>query len=208
MMSTGNAIQSSEKKGTAPFFSVASADRVGSVKNILLTGVPRIGKTTVIESIAAALGDRVGGIITREIREGGRRTGFSIESLDGERRVLASRRQRNGPRVGPYGVNVGNLEAVGIRALDRALKEKSIIIIDEIGKMELISAEFRAMIMRALDSRIPVVATLGIARNPFLDGIRGRTDVSLIEVTNENRMDLPRQILKLLEGHDSTMGDT
>ena len=183
------------------------------MKNILVTGAPGIGKTTVIERVAAALGDRAGGIITKEIREGGRRTGFSIESLDGERRVLATREpsphgQSPTPRVGPYRVNLGNLEAVGVQAIDRALKEKGVIIIDEIGKMELISAEFRAMIMKALDSRTPMVATVGIARNRFLSGIRRRADVCLIEITTRNRMDLPKQILRLLEGHDNTMAGT
>jgi nucleoside-triphosphatase len=166
--------------------------------NLLLTGVPGVGKTTVIERIAALLGDRAGGILTREIREAGRRTGFSIESLDGERRVLATRHRKGGPRVGPYTVIVENLEKVAIRALESAVEAGDVVIVDEIGKMELLSEKFRDIIIRVLDSDVDVVATLGVARNPFLDAIRKRPDTEIIEVTMSNRKEMAARVTGLI----------
>jgi nucleoside-triphosphatase len=98
--------------------------------NIILTGVPGIGKTTLIEGVADALGERAGGVVTREIREGGSRTGFAIESLDGERRILASRHFEHGPRVGPYRVSLDSLEAVGVGALRRALDRRQVVVME------------------------------------------------------------------------------
>jgi nucleoside-triphosphatase len=167
--------------------------------NIILTGAPGIGKTTLAEKIARTLGDRAAGFVTREIRQGGGRTGFAIESLDGERRILASKEPKAGPRVGRYAVNVGNLEAVAIGALKRALDGQRVIVIDEIGKMELISPGLRAMILEALDSRLPAVATMGVSRNAFMEAVRARDDVEVIRITAENRDALKNRILAILE---------
>ena len=176
--------------------------------NILLTGVPGVGKTTVVDRVVAHLEDRPGGIITREIRERGRRSGFSIEALDGERRVLASKHLREGPRVGPYRVDVASLEGVGVAALARALSSGRIAVIDEIGKMELISPAMRDMIMRVLDSDLDTVCTLGVSGNPFLDAIRRRSDVTVIQVTPGNREGLHRRVLEMLgSGGPSNTGE-
>ena len=46
-------------------------------KALLLTGVPGVGKTTVIRKVADALAARrVRGFLTREMRSRGRRVGF------------------------------------------------------------------------------------------------------------------------------------
>lgn len=167
--------------------------------NIILTGVPGIGKTTLIESIAVALGDRAGGVVTREIREGGSRTGFAIESLDGERRVLASKHIRQGPRVGPYGVDVESLEAVGVGAVRRALDRRQVVVIDEIGRMELISPDFKAMILEALESDLPTIATLGVSKLAFMNAVKKRPDVKIIGITTENRDRLRDRLLEMIE---------
>jgi nucleoside-triphosphatase len=174
------------------------AIRFCDAMNLLLTGKPGVGKTTLVMKVAGALGNRAGGVITREVREGGKRRGFSIESLDGEKRILASTEFPGGPSVGRYRVSLENLEAVGIPALDRSLAERRVIIIDEIGKMELKSGAFRAIIIRALDSELPVVATIGISNTPFLQKIKRREDVLLVEVTAENRDELEQEVLRLI----------
>lgn len=167
--------------------------------NIILTGVPGIGKTTLIERIAGALGDRAGGVVTREIREGARRTGFVIESLDGERRILASRHLKQGPRVGPYRVDVENLEAVGVGALRRALGRRQVVVMDEIGKMELISPDFKAMILEVLESDLPTIATMGVSKHAFMEAVRKRPDVKIIAVTAGNREGLRDRLLEMIE---------
>jgi nucleoside-triphosphatase THEP1 len=167
--------------------------------NIVLTGIPGIGKTTVVEQLADLLRGRAGGFVTREVREGGRRTGFIIMPLEGETAMLATRHEKGSPRVGPYKVLVDNLEAVGVTAVERALSDRKIMIVDEIGKMELMSALFRDIILRGLESDLPLVATLSVSRDPFSESIRRRSDVALMEVKLDNRRSLPGTILELLE---------
>ena len=167
--------------------------------NVVLTGRPGIGKTTIIETVAEVLGPRAGGIITREIRDRGRRTGFSIASLDGETRLLATKQRKGGPRVGPYTVLVESLDDLGVKELGRALAEKEVLIIDEIGKMELISKAFRNMILRVLDCEVTTLATLSVARDPFMEAVRRRGDVHVIEVTEHNRDGLPARIIQLID---------
>jgi nucleoside-triphosphatase len=61
------------------------------MNNLLLTGYPGSGKTTVIMRLLA-LGDfDAGGFYTEEIREGNTRTGFKIVTLGGEEATLAGR---------------------------------------------------------------------------------------------------------------------
>ena len=167
--------------------------------NLIVTGRPGIGKTTVIEQVAAALGTRAGGFLTREVRRAQRRSGFLIESLDGQRRLLATRDRAGAPRVGPYRVIVSNLDAVGTHAVERALDMKEIVVVDEIGKMELISEAFRDIMLRALDSDKTVVATLGVSKDPFSEAVRCRPDISLLEVSRDNREVMASRIIRLIE---------
>ncbi len=167
---------------------------------ILVTGTPGIGKTTVVERVVAHLGDMAGGFITREIRERGSRTGFMIETLDGQKAVLATLEGKAKPRVGRYHVIVSNLENVGVVAIEHALQEGKIIVVDEIGKMELLSPRFRDTILRVLDREVSLLATIGVGKDPLLRSIRKRRDIQLMKVTKEKRNDLPMKILKLL-GH-------
>jgi len=165
---------------------------------ILLTGAPGVGKTTAVRKIARLLGERAGGFLTEEIREHGTRTGFAIESLDGQREVLAKRGALPGPRIGPYTVIVRNLEAVAVGALEGAVARGKVVLIDEIGKMEMESEAVRHGILRVLDGPTHVVATLGIARHPFMDAVRARRGVELIEITRENRDGIPARVMELL----------
>lgn len=169
-------------------------------KNILLAGVPGIGKTTVIRKIAACLGALAGGVVTEELRERGRRVGFTIESLCGEKMLMATTRNLPGPKIGRYTVIVENLEKVGIAAIERALDDDRIVLVDEIGKMEMLSLGLRQTILKALDSRSDTVSTLGVARHPFLDCVRSRDDVRVFEVTLGNRDTLPGDIVAMLRG--------
>ena len=175
--------------------------------NLVVTGVPGIGKTTLVDRVVEVLEDRAGGVLTREVREGGSRTGFAIESLDGQRRVLASCHFKEGPKVGRYRVSVENLEAVGVGAVRRALSRRQVVIIDEIGKMELISPAFKAIILEALESDLPTVATMGVSRIAFMDAVRKRPDVEIIRITAANRDGLRDRVLDMLKAARSDGGE-
>ena len=168
---------------------------------LLLTGKPGIGKTTVIQRAVAELvgrGFKVGGMMTREVREKGTRIGFEVENLSTKHRGwLAHINQPSGPRISKYRVNLKDLEEIGARAILNAVTQADIIVIDEIGPMELFSKAFRDSVMKALQSGKAVLGTIHYrARGSFIEDIRRRGDVEIIEVTYENRDRLPNLIIE------------
>jgi len=159
---------------------------------ILITGIPGIGKTTAIIRTAEKLkaqGYKIGGMITKEKREGYVRVGFEIQDLATQRQGwLAHVKQPNGPRTGKYRVNLTHLEGVGANAIQDATKTADIIIIDEIGPMELHSKAFKEAVMQASDSAKPVIASVHCnATDAFVRDIKARQDAEVYEVTLENR---------------------
>jgi nucleoside-triphosphatase len=167
---------------------------------LLLTGRPGVGKTTIIRTVAARMGASAGGFYTDEIRERGRRTGFRLVSLDGTTGILASVNISGPHRVGKYGVHLRDLEQVGVQALLRAIQQPGVpvVVIDEIGKMELFSSDFRQATLAALDSPKVVLASVMAGPQPWVDAIKARSDVTLVEVTLANRQALPERIHRWL----------
>lgn len=157
------------------------------LENVLLSGTPGVGKTTLIRRVLEPFRAEVGGFFTSELREGGRRVGFGITSLDGEQGVLAHIGIKGPFRVGKYGVDLGCLERIGVGALRGAICEKRLVVIDEIGKMELLSERFQEVVWEVLASSRPVLGTLTLARTSFTDQIRSRSDVEIVEVRRDNR---------------------
>jgi nucleoside-triphosphatase len=168
---------------------------------LFLTGVPGVGKTTVIRRVAARLGECAGGFYTEEIREDGRRTGFRLAALHGPVGLLASVNIDSQQRVGKYGVHLQDLERVGVQALRRAVirPDVAVVVVDEIGKMELFSAAFQKVVEEALSSPKPVLATVMVASQPWVNRLKSRSDVTLIEVTRANRQSLPERIFHWLQ---------
>jgi nucleoside-triphosphatase len=169
---------------------------------LLLTGRPGLGKTTVIRRIVDQLGRRAGGFYTEEIREGGRRTGFRLLALDGPEGILASVNISGPDRVGKYGVHRADLDRVGVAALERAIEQPGVrvVVVDEIGKMEISSPAFRAAVLLALESPKPVLGTVMAGAHPWVDAIKRRPDVTVVELTRANREALPQEALQWLQG--------
>ncbi|MFW9927710.1 MAG: NTPase [Candidatus Thorarchaeota archaeon] len=169
-------------------------------QNILLTGRPGIGKTTAIRRITEKIEPiRVGGFFSYEIRESGKRVGFAIETFSGEKGILAHVNLNTRYRVGKYQVSVEDIDSVIIPELQKAREEKEIIIIDEIAKMELFSKMFAPEVRKCLDTG-RVVGTIQERRVPFLDEVKHRPDVSILELTPSNRDAIPMQVLSILDG--------
>ncbi|MCL5045259.1 MAG: NTPase [Actinobacteria bacterium] len=157
------------------------------MKNVLLTGAAGAGKTTIIKRAVRRLGDRAGGFFVEEVREAGRRKGFRLITLDNRQGVLADLGSEGEHRVGEYGLELATLDEIGVGALRAALGAGKVIIVDEIGPMEVQSELFVETVKECLDSKYPVLGTIGRQTHPFLDAVRTRTDTLVIEVTKENR---------------------
>lgn len=153
---------------------------------VLLEGRPGVGKTTVARRLAELV--QAKGFVTEEIRERGERVGFTVESLDGERGVLAHVDFPGPPRVGKYGVDVEAFEQVALPAL-KGIRKGRAVVIDEIGKMELASEAFCEAVKRLVERDVHLVATVHAFRHPFTDALKRRLET--IRVTAQNRDTLP-----------------
>lgn len=168
---------------------------------LLLTGPPGIGKTTVIRKALTGIDLTAGGFFTQEIREHGRRVGFSLHTLNGEQGILAHVDYTGRYTVGRYGVDLTRFEAMVIPALERGLQEKELVVIDEIGKMELFSQRFCEMVRQIIEQdKKHLLGVIHQGRGGFVDVIKERKDVEVIVVTGENRDALPSQIMIRLQG--------
>ena len=156
---------------------------------LLLTGKPGIGKTTVVRAVVELLGDRAGGFYTEEIRETGGRKGFRLVTLDGQEAVMAhvNLRGRGRPRVRRYGVDVVAIERVGVAAIRRAMQKERIVVVDEIGKMELFCGPFKDVVLQAMGGPYTIVATVMAKPNPWVESLKTMPNTTLWEVTLENR---------------------
>lgn len=163
---------------------------------ILLTGPPGCGKTTAILRTLRLLSQPAMGFYTEEIRGGkaGGRLGFDVIALDGRRGPLA-RVGRPGPRVGNYGVDLSSFENVGVQAVREGLHDpRNLLVIDELGKMELLSAAFVTLLMQVFQSPCPLLGTVLCRPHPLADRFRRAPGVESIEVTRQNRDVLPVEL--------------
>lgn len=171
---------------------------------LLLTGRPGVGKTTVIKAVAAVLGKRAGGFYTEEIRDPGGRKGFRLVTLDGQEAVMAhvDLCGRGRPRVSRYGVDVEVIERVGVTALRRAMQAGRIVVVDEIGKMELLCRPFQDVVLEAMGGPHVVVATVMARPTPWVDELKAKSNATTWEVTAENRGAMVERVLQWLDELD------
>jgi len=181
------------------------------VQKILLLGKPKAGKTTLVKKVLAGLAKTAyGGFFTEEIREKGERVGFKITSTNGEESILAhinptlARKggvnHKSPYRVSKYYVNVSGFEQIALKAISRAEKEKDLIIIDEIGKMELFSQKFVNKIEEIFTKgRKKALATIPVSNIPLVKKLQSLSDTEVVEVTERNRDRLVSELINKLE---------
>ena len=111
-------------------------------QKVLLTGRPGSGKTTLIQRVVNKLRQRAGGFYTEEIQDGGARAGFKIVTLDRDEIVFAHVDFQTAERIGKYRIDLSALEAVGVKAIREAVQAQRLVVIYEIGPMEIRSVFF------------------------------------------------------------------
>lgn len=175
--------------------------------NLLVTGPPRSGKTTVLQRVRERLeaeGYRTGGIACPELRsdDDGDRVGFEVVDLiSGDSRVLAHVDRADGPTVGKYRVNVEGVDAICEAAFERADTGADVLIVDEIAPMEVYSEAFVREVRRGLDADRPLVAAIHYRSTAgFIGEVKGRDDTETFEVTDSTRDDLPERLTVRLLG--------
>jgi nucleoside-triphosphatase len=163
----------------------------------LLEGRPGVGKTTVARRVVTLLqarGVAVAGFTTQEIRRGPRRQGFAVETIDGQQGTLAHVELPGPPRVGRYGVDLEAFERIALPVLEEA-PESGVVVIDELGKMELASAPFRTAVSRLFEQEVSLVATVHVFKDAFTDALKRRRDLEVVKVSSANRDSLPEEIV-------------
>lgn len=170
-------------------------------KSLLLTGHPGIGKTTIIRKVVEALGDRAGGFYTEEITGPGGRHGFKLVTLFGKEVTFAHKdfKAKQYPQVGRYGVDTSVLDSVGVNAIRKAIKRNRIVIVDEIGLMELYSKKFLDVVMGGILGDAHIVGTITAKSHPEADVFKYLSQADIWEVDRRNRDTMHERILAWID---------
>ncbi|HYF90824.1 MAG TPA: nucleoside-triphosphatase [Symbiobacteriaceae bacterium] len=176
---------------------------------LLLTGAPRSGKSTLVRRLVAAFAGNAGGIMVAELTgPGRRRRGFELQVVwraaggalaIAERAVLALDGMASPLRVGRYGVSEAALH-LAVRALDSAMHEDGLVIIDEIGPLQIVSPAFCDAVLRCLDGPCDLLATVAQSQDPFVERLKARLGVRVLEVTRQNRQHLAEGLQPWVSG--------
>ncbi|PKL51670.1 MAG: nucleotide kinase [Nitrospira bacterium HGW-Nitrospira-1] len=156
------------------------------MNNILITGLPGAGKTTLMKKLCLIFKEfNPAGFFTSEILENGERVGFAVENLNGDRRILAHINLKSRCSIGKFKVDVKGFEDFMQNIM---LKEKKtgLYIFDEICRMECKSKKFSKLLADLLNSDKPLIATIPDKGAPLLNEIRKRDDVRIFELTSSS----------------------
>ncbi|NHJ87100.1 MAG: NTPase [Asgard group archaeon] len=164
------------------------------MNHVLITGYPGTGKTTLIKKIIPNLNLSYAGFYTEEIRnQHGSREGFKIIGLSTKKEgLLAHIKIKSGLQVGKYQVAIDEFEDI---ALEEMTKEVEVIIIDEIGKMELFSEKFKQELINCLSKKRVLATIAARGGGQVVEIIKARKDCKLLEITKDNREQLVEKIL-------------
>jgi len=169
----------------------------------ILTGLPGSGKTTVILKTFKILKRRgvpVDGFVTQEVREGGRRVGFkAVDLISGNSCWLAKVDIGGERRVGKYTVLLQDFEELLIKVLNRAEMTASVIVVDEIGPMELKSRIFLPILKEKIATGKILLATMHRSLLTSVFDLLGEEASAIWEVTIANRDKLPEMIAVKVE---------
>lgn len=173
-------------------------------RKILITGLPRSGKSTLISKLIDHYSKKnytICGFQTPEVRESGNRIGFDIIDIySGKISQLARVGDlKTKYRVGKYTVFVEEFDKYLADSLDLEGKVIDLIVIDEIGKMELFSKEFQNFVKRIFISNKTILATIGLKLNhPIKDFLLSLPTVQLLNLNRQNFQTVLQKVISLI----------
>jgi len=192
---------------------------MGINPKIGITGLPRSGKSAVLQKVIDMIssgegGGRrkrgpnppeflIGGMRTESIIEEGERVGFAcVNILNGDRGIMAHKEIDSRNRVLGFGIDPTEIDRVAVPAILNSVGNCEILVIDEVGKFTVESEDFVKAVRYALQNDLPTLLTLHKkSRHPLLQDIRRRDDARILEVTPVNRALLPYKINKLIRDY-------
>ncbi|XP_032691190.1 cancer-related nucleoside-triphosphatase homolog [Odontomachus brunneus] len=190
------------------------ASGASRISHVLLTGPPGIGKTTICKKVASTLekkGSRFDGFYTEEMRDrNGTRIGFDVVRVKDPERRLSLARLKNLTEaqkdckyhVGNYSVFLDNFETIALSALD---SDTDILLIDEIGKMELFSKDFKRKVMDIffgtskktfVIGTIPQIHKVPQQHATLFQKLHADERIKVLNVSYQNRNNLPKEIIR------------
>lgn len=164
------------------------AEKMHFARHIFLTGEKQVGKSTLWQSVLARLNLACAGFETRLLTLDGYRRGFLLHGrVDMDpawNDCVVS--VRTGPRKSVPVLDVFNEN--GVEILRRSLDAPApYLLMDELGKLERRAEAFCAQVRACLDSEKRVLGVLQQCGSPLVSEIAARPDVTLLQVTVENR---------------------
>jgi nucleoside-triphosphatase len=155
------------------------------LKNILITGGVKSGKSTLLRNLVEDIPQKTG-FVTNEILDKTGRVGFEIETSTKHKISLAHINSETPHKVGRFFVNIQNLKLAVAKVA--AFRDGDILYLDEIGQMQLLSEKFKDLVIKFLDSENICLTTLSsIYQDEFIENVKERDDVILVEISAENR---------------------
>ncbi|MCY6960045.1 nucleoside-triphosphatase [Clostridium brassicae] len=168
--------------------------------NLFLTGEIKVGKSTLLNNVIEKLDSSIGGFTTEPVFKDKKLSNFQLISLyDGRYGYDIGRIDNMKNRMEEYTKIFDN---EGVDILERSIKDREIIVMDEIGIIESKAFEFHNTIKKALNSQKVVIGVLKKAKNDFLDYIKNRVDTIVVDVTESNRDVLEEQLIDILKKWD------
>ena len=193
----------SPKPGVAGSIPVSPATAASTAANlkIILTGHPGSGKTTTVRAVVDRLRGHVPmtGFVTEEVRESGKRVGFQGVTLDGRFFPLAHVRTKGPLRIGPYGVELAGLESIGLDALTPR-EPGTLVVLDEIGKMECLSQVFKTRVAQLLEDDTPLIATVAAVGVGFVRRVRNAIHAKHFTMTRGQTEGMAGEIARVVSG--------
>lgn len=180
---------------------------------VIVTGPPRTGKTTLVLNLVDLLrseGVEVAGMVTKEVSAGGERIGFDIIDLSTGRSLPLARKGQVGlMRLGSYAVFVENLNELGVSAIEGHIGSGAVMIVDEVGPMELMSSRFVRAVEKLVASDDDAVLTVHYrAKHDLIEGVKSistRTVLTPCKNREEVTLELARTLAHRVKQRRSSL---